>query len=134
MVTDLPVLALLVGCWLLLPLAWAHLATGLVLAGVIGVHLRTRARPVRRLFRRDTRPISARQVVRRAGYWVFVAAAAGMTATGLLRWAGVAPQYLWHGGVSYLSLTLVVVHLWSVRRPLRARLRPVPIATVVRDR
>ena len=125
LVTDLPVLGLLVLCWLLVPIAWAHLATGLALAGLIGVHLRTRPRQVARLPLRDRRPGSARQAGRRLGYGVFLAAAAAMTVTGLLRWSGVPPQYVWHGGISYLLLTLVVVHLWSIRRPLRARLRTV---------
>ena len=125
LVTDLPVLGLLVLCWLLVPIAWAHLATGLALAALIGVHLRTRPRPFARLFRRDRRAGSPRQLGWRLGYGVFVAAAIAMTVTGLLRWAGVPPQYVWHGGISYLLLTLVVVHLWSIRRPLRARLRHV---------
>jgi len=125
LVTDLPVLGLLVLCWLLVPIAWAHLATGLALAALIGVHLRTRPRPFARPFRHD-RPLgSVRQLGRRLGHWVFLAAAVAMTVTGLLRWAGVPPQYLWHGGISYLLLTLVVVHLWAIRRPLWARLRAV---------
>jgi hypothetical protein len=124
LLTDLPVLGLLVACWLLLPIGWAHLLTGVALAGLIAVHLRTRPHPVARLFRRDLRPVSARRVGRRLGYWLLLVTAAAMTVTGLLRWAGVAPQYVWHGGISYLLLTLVVVHLWSVRRPLRTRLCP----------
>ena len=125
LVTDLPVLGLLVLCWLLVPIAWAHLATGLALAALVGVHLRTRPRPFGRLFRGDHPSGSARQLGRRLGYGVFLATAVAMTVTGLLRWAGAPPQYVWHGGISYLLLTLVVVHLWSIRRPLRARLRAV---------
>lgn len=123
LVTDLPVLALLVICWLLVPVAWAHLTTGVALIGLIGVHLWTRRRRLRRLFRRNSPALSARRLARRFGYWLFLAAAAAMTVTGLLRWAGVAPQYVWHGGVSYFLLSMVAVHLWSIRRPLRARLR-----------
>ncbi len=126
--TDLPVLALLVLCWLLVPVAWAHLTAGLALIGLIGAHLWTRRGLRGRLFRCHGPPLPARQVGRRFGYGLFIAAAAAMTVTGLLRWTGVAPQYLWHGGVSYLLLGLVVMHLWSIRRPLRARLRrPRPI-------
>ncbi len=78
LVTDLPVLAALVLCWLTISVAWAHLATGMALVGLIGVHLRPRWPQVRR----------------RLGYWSFLAAAAGMTVTGLLRWAGVAAAHL----------------------------------------
>lgn len=130
LVTDLPVLAAVVLCWLTISVAWAHLATGLALVGLIGLHLRPRWRRVQRLFRRSGRSRSYRRADRRLGYWSFLAAAAGMTVTGLLRWAGVPPQRAWHGGASYLLLGLVVVHLWSIRRPLRARLaRPRPDAT-----
>lgn len=123
LVTDVPVLALLVICWLLVPVVWAHLTTGLALIGLIGVHLWTRRRRLGRFFRRNRPALSARRVARRFGYGLFLAAAAAMTVTGLLRWVGVAPQYVWHGGVSYFLLSMVVVHLWSIRRPLRARLR-----------
>jgi hypothetical protein len=123
LVTDLPVLALLVICWLLVPVAWAHLTAGLILIGWIGVHLWTRRRRLGRLFWPNPPVLSARRVARRFGYGLFLAAVAAMTVTGLLRWAGVAPQYVWHGGVSYFLLSIVVVHLWSIRRPLRARLR-----------
>jgi hypothetical protein len=123
LVTDLPVLALLVICWLLVPVAWAHLTAGLALIGWIGVHLWTRRQRLGRHFRLDGPALSSRRVARRWGYGLFLAAAAAMTVTGLLRWAGVSPQYLWHGGVSYLLLGLVVVHFWAIRRSLRARLR-----------
>jgi len=41
----------------------------------------------------------------------------------LLRWAGISPEYLWHGGISYLVVGLASVHVWSVRRLLSARIR-----------
>lgn len=123
LVTDLPVLALLVICWLLVPVVWAHLTAGLALIGLIGVHLWTRRRRLGGLSRPNRPALSARRVARRFGYGLFLAAGAAMTVTGLLRWAGVAPQHVWHGGVSYFLLSMVVIHLWSIRHPLRARLR-----------
>jgi hypothetical protein len=104
--TDVPVLALLVAAWLTVPLFWAHVVTGLALIAVIGVHLLTRRRMPLRL-----------------AYATFLIAATAMAATGLLRWAGVPHDYVWHGGISYLVLGLVSVHMWSVRRRLRARIR-----------
>lgn len=111
--TDIPVLALLVLAWLTVSAFWAHLITGLLLIALIGVHLLTRQRP----------PLRFGRARRRVAYAVFLAAAAAMTATGLLRWVGVPPQYLWHGGISYVVLGLASVHMWSVRRRLRARIR-----------
>jgi hypothetical protein len=108
--TDIPVLALLVAAWLTVPVSWAHLVTGLALIAVIGVHLFTRPRlPLR--------------VRRRLAYATFLIAATAMAATGVLRWAGVPHDYVWHGGISYLVLGLASVHMWSVRRRLRARIR-----------
>lgn len=66
--TDLPVLAMLVLCWLALTVAaWAHLVTGLVLLVVIGVHLRSRWPLVQALMRGTGRSISVRRLVRRSG-------------------------------------------------------------------
>lgn len=112
--TDLPVLVVLVLAWVTVPVFWAHLATGLMLIAIVAIHLCTR----RRL------PLHGVPVWRRLAYGAFLVAATAVAATGLLRWAGVPPQYVWHGGISYLLLGLVAVHLWSVRRALRARLRP----------
>jgi len=112
-VTDLPVLAALIAAWLTVAVFWAHLAIGLLLIAVIALHLYTRRwLPWRRAGPR-----------RRLAYGLFIVAATTMAATGLLRWAGTPPQYTWHGGVSYLVLALVAVHLWSVRRALLARIR-----------
>jgi MFS family permease len=105
--TDLPVLVALIAAWLTVALFWAHLATGLLLIALIALHLYTRRRRPRR----------------RLAYGLFIVAATAMAATGLLRWAGIPPQYVWHGGISYLVLGLVAVHLWSIRRALRARIR-----------
>ena len=113
-VTDLPVLALLVLAWLTVPVFWAHVATGLALIALIGVHLLTR----------PCLPLGVGRVRLRLAYATFLIAAAAMAATGLLRWAGVPHDYLWHGGISYLVLGLASVHVWSVRRRLRARIRP----------
>jgi hypothetical protein len=111
--TDIPVLALLVLAWLTVPVFWAHLVTGLTLIALIGIHLLTRQRL----------PLNVGRARRRVAYAVFLAAAAAMTATGLMRWAGIPPEYVWHGGISYLVLGLASMHVWSVRRRLRARIR-----------
>jgi hypothetical protein len=113
LVTDVPVLALLVLAWLTVSVFWAHLITGLVLIALIGIHLLTR----RRL------PLCVGRARQRVAYGVFLATAAAMAATGVLRWVGIPPQYTWHGGISYLALGLAMVHLWSVRRRLLARIR-----------
>jgi phosphatidylglycerophosphate synthase len=112
-VTDLPVLVLLIVAWVTVPVFWAHVITGLALIAVIGIHLLTR----RRL------PLRAGRVRRRVAYASFLLAATTMAATGVMRWAGIPPQYAWHGGISYLALGLALVHVWSVRRVLRARIR-----------
>jgi quinol-cytochrome oxidoreductase complex cytochrome b subunit len=112
-VTDLPVLVALVLAWLTVAVFWAHLATGLLLIALITLHLYTR----RRLPLRGARPR------RRLAYGLFIVAAMAMAATGLLRWAEMPHEYAWHGGISYLVLGLVAVHLWSVRRALLARIR-----------
>lgn len=113
LVTDLPVLAVLVACSATVAVFWAHVITGLVLIVLVGVHLSTRRR---RLLRR-------RRARHQLPYGAFLVVATAAAATGLLRWAGVAPQHVWHGGLSYLVLGMATVHLWSIRRALRARLR-----------
>jgi hypothetical protein len=111
--TDIPVLALLIAAWLTVSASWAHVLTGLALIAVIGIHLLTRRRV----------PMRCGRTRRRFTYGAFLVAATAMAATGLLRWAGIPPEYLWHGGISYLVLGVASVHVWSVRRRLRARLR-----------
>jgi hypothetical protein len=106
-------LALLVVAWLTVPVSWAQLVTGLALIAVIGVHLFTRPRS----------PLRAGRVRRRLAYATFLIAATAMAMTGLLRWVGIPPQYLWQGGISYLVLALASVHMWSVRRRLCAWIR-----------
>jgi hypothetical protein len=113
-VTDVPVLALLVLAWLTVPMFWAHLVTGLALMAVIGMHLLTRPRL----------PLRVCSVRRRLAYAAFLLAATAMAATGLLRWVGIPPEYLWHGGISYFVMGLALLQLWSLRRRLRARIRP----------
>jgi hypothetical protein len=115
-VTDVPVLGAMVLAWLTIAVFWAHLAAGLLLVALIAVHLRTRHRL----------PWRGGASRRRLAYGVFLVAATAMAASGLLRWAGIPPQYVWHGGISYAVLGLAVVHIWSVRRTLRARLRALP--------
>jgi hypothetical protein len=111
--TDIPVLVVLMLAWVTVPVFWAHLVTGLMLIVLIGIHLLTRPRP----------PLRTGRARRRVAYASFLVAATAMAATGLLRWAGVPPQYVWHGGISYLVLGLALVHVWAVRRVLRARIR-----------
>jgi hypothetical protein len=112
-VTDVPVLGAMVLAWLTIAVFWAHLAAGLLLVAVIALHLLTR-------HRLPWRSASSRH---RLAYGVLLVAATAMAASGLLRWAGVPPQYVWHGGISYAVLGLVLVHVWSIRRALRARFR-----------
>jgi hypothetical protein len=116
LVTDLPVLVLLVLAWATVAVFWAHVVTGLLLVAVIGIHLRTRPHL----------PLRPLRTTRDAGYAVFLVAATAMVGTGLLRWLGVPAQHVWHGGISYLVLGLVLAHLWSVRRVLRTRIVCVP--------
>jgi hypothetical protein len=118
--TDLPVLLVLVMSWLLVPVAWAHVATGLGLSALVLVHLRTRRGLARRVLRRP-RPDRRSAVV--AVVWILLAAAVAVSATGLLRWVGVPPEDTWHGGTGYVLLTAVLMHVWLVRGPLWARLR-----------
>ena len=112
--TDLPVLVVLVLAWVTVAVFWAHLATGMALIAIVGMHLYTR----RRL------PLHGGRARRRVAYALFLVAAAAVAVTGLMRLAGLPPRYVWHGGIGYLLLGLVAVHLWSVRRTLRARFRP----------
>lgn len=121
-VFDLPVLLILMICWATVAVALAHLITGLALIAMIMVHLASRRRRVGRLFRSSHAPVTARKVVLRIGYLLFLVVATAMAVSGLLRWAGVPPLYVQHAASSYALLTLVAVHLVMVRRPLRARL------------
>jgi len=108
--TDVPVLGAMVLAWATVAVFWAHVAVGLLLVALIALHL-------------YTRPRLPGHGWRRVAYGIFVVAATAMAASGLLRWAGVPPHQVWHGGISYTVLGLVAVHIWSIRRALRARLR-----------
>jgi hypothetical protein len=127
LVFDLPVLAFLLVCWLTVAVALAHLLTGLALVGLIAAHLLTRRARVGRLFRRPRAPGvdpgARHRLAWRPGYLLFLLLAAGMAVTGLLRWAGVPREHAWHATTSYALLGLTAIHLWAIRRPLRARLR-----------
>jgi hypothetical protein len=112
-VTDVPVLVVTVLAWLTVALFWAHVAAGLVLVALVALHLHTR----RRLPWRGAPPRH------QLAYGMFIVAATAMAASGLLRLAGVPPQYVWHGGISYTVLGLMALHVWSIRRALRARVR-----------
>jgi hypothetical protein len=120
--TDLPVLVMLVACWMLVPVAWAHLVTGFALVALILIHLWTRRGLVAGLFRGDRRT-RRRRWGRRLAYGLFFLAAIGMTASGVMRWAGMPPEHTAHAAVSTMLLAGALVHLWSSRRGLRARLR-----------
>ena len=111
--TDVPVLAVMVLAWLTVAVPWAHLAAGLVLIALIALHLYTRPR----LSWRGAQPR------RRLAYGMFTFAATAMAASGLLRWASMPPQSVWHDGISYTVLGLMALHVWSIRRALRARVR-----------
>lgn len=119
---DIPVGVLVVVSWLLVGIAWAHTLAGLALIGMIVVHLATRRVALGRLAR-PPRGRRVRAVARRLGYGLFLVIAAAMVVTGLLRWVGVPSQDARHGIFSYSLLGVVAVHVWIVRRPLRARFR-----------
>jgi hypothetical protein len=112
-VTDVPVLVVTVLAWLTVALFWAHVAAGLVLVALVALHLHTRRRP----------PWRGAPPRHQLAYGMFIVAATAMAASGLLRLAGVPPQYVWHGGISYTVLGLMALHVWSIRRALRARVR-----------
>ncbi|MCH6159360.1 hypothetical protein [Streptomyces marispadix] len=120
--TDIPVLVMLVACWMLVPVAWAHLATGFALAALILVHLWTRRGLVAGLFRGDRRTRGHRWG-RRLAYGLFFLAAIAMTVSGVMRWAGMPPEHTAHAATSTMLLAGALVHLWASRRALRARLR-----------
>ena len=127
---DLPVLVLLGACWLTVPVVLAHLLTGLALVTLIVVHLLTRRARARLVWSwRRSPPVtnsrrSPRTLVWRAGYLLLLGLAAGMTVSGLLRWAGVPREQAWHATFSYALVSAALLHAWMVRRALRARLRP----------
>src|SRR3954451_12048490 len=117
--SDAPVLVALLACWMTVPAPWAHLACGLGLVGLVGLHLRTRWSRVRALVVPVARPGGT--AAGRAVHVVLVVVAVAAALTGALRWAGLRPELVWHGGTSYL----VVAHVVVVRRRLRSRLRPI---------
>jgi hypothetical protein len=121
-VLDVPVGVVLVACWLLVSIAWAHIVTGLVLIGWIVAHLLTWL-------------VGTGSATHRIGSALVLVLATAMAVSGLLRWAGVPPRYAVHATSSYLLLSVLGLHLWAVRRQLRARLRVRRVSgTVVRTR
>ncbi|SCK55931.1 hypothetical protein [Streptomyces sp. WMMB 322] len=126
--TDIPVLVMLVACWMLVPVAWAHLATGFALVALILLHLWTRRGLVAGLFRGDRRTRRGRWG-RRLAYGLFLLAAILMTASGVMRWAGMPPEHTAHAATSTMLLAGALVHIWASRRALRARLRRAGPAT-----
>lgn len=112
-VTDVPVLGAMVLAWPTVSVFWAHLAAGLLLVALIALHLLTRHRL----------PLRGSSSRRRLAYGVFLVTATAMAASGLMRWARIPPQYVWHGGISYTVLGLMALHVWSIQRALRARVR-----------
>ncbi|MBZ4016098.1 hypothetical protein [Streptomyces purpurogeneiscleroticus] len=120
--TDLPVLVMLVACFMLVPLYWAHIVTGVALIVLTAIHLWTRRGKVARLLRGDRRT-ALRRWRRRSGYMLFFLAALLMTVTGGMRWAGMPPDDTGHAAVSTMLIVAAVPHLWVSRRALRARLR-----------
>ncbi len=125
--TDLPVLVMLVACFMLVPLYWSHIVTGVALVVLTATHLWTRRGRVTQLLRGDRRTAS-RRGRRRGGYTLFLLAALLMTATGGMRWAGKPPDETGHAAVSTMLVVAAVLHLWVSRRALRARLRVKPTA------
>ena len=119
--TDLPVLVVMLACWVSVPVTWAHLTTALGLIALVGAHLATRRRLPARVLRQ---PRSGGQLATLASAWTLLAAMAAVTVTGLLRWAGLPREAAWHGATGYLLLTAAVVHMWLIRGRLRARTSP----------
>jgi len=118
---DLPVAAVLLVCWLLVPVAWAHLLVGLGMLGVVMVHLRTR--PGRQVGRRGKSwGLAARHIVGSRVTAVLVVLVVASTLTGLLRAAGLSATQTYHGAVSYLLLIVAMVHIWRTRGLLGRRL------------
>lgn len=111
---DLPVALLLILCWMTIPLVVAHLVTGLLLTVVLVLHLCTR----RTLFprRRTFRPVVAAAIL--------LAAAALTLLTGLLRWAGMPREVVFHAVPSYSLVAFAIWHVVRRRRALLARIRP----------
>lgn len=105
---DLPMLVLVIACWMTVAVWFAHVATGIALIVMAVAHLCTRKLTV------GKKPI----------WWVLlVAGGLAMSVTGVLRMVGVPPLYANHALGSYLFLTVVVVHLVFIRRILTGRIR-----------
>lgn len=122
---DVPVAVLLVGSWLALGAGGlAHVVVGLAFVAAAGWHLATR--PVSpaalvRAVRDRTREGSARR--RAAASVALVTAAALMTVSGLLQWAGVTAAVPVHVATSALTILVAAGHVWRRRRALSARVR-----------
>lgn len=107
--TDVPVLVALLACTITVAVRPVHVATGVALALLAGLHLATRRYRVR-------------LTPARVAHAAVLLAAVGATVSGLLRWAGFRPDETWHAFWGWLLLATAVGHLVLVRGRLRARL------------
>jgi hypothetical protein len=110
---DVPVALLLIFCWMTIPVAAAHIATGLGLIAAVAVHLATR----RAVFPRGSTP-------RRTAVVVLLAATLATVVTGVLRWIGLPREVVFHAVPGYLLVVAVLWHAARRRRAILARLRP----------
>lgn len=119
LVTDLPVAVLFVAGWITVLNAPSHLTVGLLFVAVVVAHVGTRPR----LLARVRRSLAGRGRAHWIVNWIAFVAAAVMTVSGIVQWAGVRAMMPVHSTSSYLVLLAVGVHVWQRRRPLVARLR-----------
>jgi hypothetical protein len=104
--------ATLVGSFLTVPVAWAHLALGIAFTAVTALHLMVRRRTYRAVLRRWRR--------RAAISGALIASAAAMAAAGFVQWGGVPAAIPWH---SAAALLLILLTAWHAARRLRRKRR-----------
>jgi hypothetical protein len=98
-----------------------HVPVGLLFVAGTAAHLATRPRPAAALWRSVTR--TRRETRLRISAWTAIVAAAAMTASGFVQWAGVSGAIPVHATSSYVAILAAGVHLWQHRRVFAARLR-----------